>query len=38
VVIAGVAQKKTQKTPKAVLDACKRCLAQYDRDWEEPES
>lgn len=35
VVIAAVAKKKTQKTPKATLDACKRRLAQYDQDSEE---
>ncbi len=35
VVIAGVTKKKTQKTPKAVLEACKRRLAQFDRDTEE---
>ena len=32
VVIAAVAKKKTHKTPKAILDACKRRLAQYDQD------
>ncbi len=35
VVIAGVAQKKTQKTPKAILDACKRRLALYDQHMED---
>ncbi len=35
VLIAAVAKKKTQKTPKAILDACKRRLAQYDQDFEE---
>ena len=35
VLVAAVAKKKTQKTPKAILDACKRRLAQYDQDFEE---
>jgi len=35
VVIAAVAKKKTQKTPKAILEACKRRLAQYDQDCKE---
>lgn len=32
IVIAAVGKKKTQKTPKATLDTCKRRLAQYDQD------
>lgn len=35
VVIAAVAKKKSQKTPKGILDLCKRRLAQYDQDQEE---
>lgn len=35
VVIAGVAKKKTQRTPKSVMETCKRRLAGYDRDVEE---
>lgn len=35
VVIAGVEKKKTPKTPKAVLETCRRRLAQYDRDLED---
>lgn len=35
VVIAGVAKKKTQRTPKAILEACRRRLARYDEDMEE---
>lgn len=35
VVIAEVAKKKTQKTPKSTLDLCKRRLAQHDQDQEE---
>ena len=35
VVIAGVAQKKTPKTPKAILDACKQRLARYDQHMED---
>jgi len=31
VIIAEVFSKKTQATPKAVLDVCKRRLAAYDR-------
>lgn len=31
IVILEVLKKKTQKTPKAVLDACRRRLAEYDR-------
>lgn len=34
VVIAGVAQKKTQKTPTSVLEACRRRLSRYDQDLE----
>lgn len=32
VVIADVFEKKTQKTPKRVIDACKRRLSDYDAD------
>ena len=32
VVIADVFEKKTQKTPKRVMDACKRRLSDYDAD------
>ena len=32
VVIVGVFEKKTQKTPKRVIDACKRRLRDYDAD------
>jgi phage-related protein len=32
VVIADVFQKKTEKTPKQVIDACKRRLRDYDAD------
>ena len=32
VVIADVFEKKTQKTPKQVIDACKRRLRDYDAD------
>jgi phage-related protein len=32
VVIADVFEKKTQKTPKRVIDACKRRLRDYDAD------
>ena len=35
VVIAAVAEKKTRKTPKSLLDLCRRRLAQYDQDQEE---
>lgn len=35
VVIAGVAKKKTQRTPKAILEACRRRLARYDENMEE---
>lgn len=35
VVIAAVAKEKTQKTPKSVLDQCRRRLAQYDEDQKE---
>jgi len=35
VVITAVAKKKTQKTPKSILDQCKRRLAQYDEDQED---
>lgn len=35
VVIAAVVKKKTQRTPKAVLDVCKRRLMQYDQDQQE---
>lgn len=31
VVILGVYEKKTQKTPKAVLDACRARAATYER-------
>ena len=31
VVIAEVFAKKTEKTPKAVLDTCRRRLKEYDR-------
>jgi phage-related protein len=30
IAIAGVFEKKTQKTPKSVIDACKRRLRDYD--------
>jgi len=32
VVIADVFEKKTQETPKRVIDACKRRLRDYDAD------
>lgn len=32
VVIADVFEKKTQKTPRLVIDACKRRLRDYDAD------
>ncbi len=32
IVIADVFEKKTQKTPKRVIDACKRRLRDYDAD------
>ena len=32
VVIADVFEKKTQKTPKQVIDACKRRFRDYDAD------
>jgi phage-related protein len=32
VVITDVFEKKTQKTPKRVIDACKRRLRDYDAD------
>lgn len=32
IVIAEVFEKKTQKTPKRVIDACKRRLTHYDAD------
>lgn len=32
IVIADVFSKKTQKTPKKVIDACRRRLAQYDQE------
>jgi phage-related protein len=32
VVIADVFEKKTQQTPKRVIDACKRRLRDYDAD------
>ena len=32
VVIADVFEKKTQKTPNRVIDACKRRLRDYDAD------
>ena len=32
VVIADVFEKKTQKTPKRVIDSCKRRLVDYDAD------
>lgn len=35
IVIAEVVKKKTQSTPKTVVEACKRRLAQYDRVSEE---
>lgn len=38
VVIAAVAKKKTQKTPKALLEVCQRRLAQYDQDQEDSSS
>lgn len=38
IVIAEVAKKKSQKTPKSVLEACKRRLAQLDRDLEDSKS
>jgi phage-related protein len=38
IVIIGVEQKKTQKTPKPVLDACKRRLARFDEDLKESSS
>jgi len=37
VVIAGLAKKKTQKTPKSLLESCRRRLAQFDRDVKESE-
>jgi len=37
-VIAAVVKKKTQRTPKAVLDVCERRLAQYDQDCEDSTS
>jgi phage-related protein len=36
-VIAGVAKKKTQKTPKSLLDQCRGRLNQFDRDVKESE-
>ena len=38
VVVAEVARKKTQRTPQSILEACKRRLAQFDRDLEESKS
>jgi len=38
VVIAAVAKKKTQNTPKSILDQCRRRLAQYDQDQKESTS
>lgn len=35
VVIAAVEQKKSQKTPKAVIEACRRRLAKFDQDVKE---
>ena len=32
VVIADIFEKKTQKTPKRVIDTCKRRLRDYDAD------
>jgi len=32
IVIADVFEKKTQRTPKQVIDACKRRLRDYDAD------
>jgi phage-related protein len=32
VVVAHFFQKKTQKTPKAVIDLCAKRLGDYDRD------
>lgn len=31
IVIADVIEKKTQRTPKVVIDKCKRRLSEYDR-------
>lgn len=31
IVIAGVFSKKTQRTPKDIIEVCKRCLKEYDR-------
>lgn len=36
IVIAAVARKQTQQTPKALLDLCRRRLAKYDLDSEGP--
>jgi hypothetical protein len=36
--IAEVARKEKQRTPKRILEACKRRLAQFDRDLEESKS
>lgn len=38
IVIAGVAKKKSQRTPKAVIETCKRRLALYDQDSKETTS
>lgn len=35
IVIAEVVAKKTQRTPKAVIETCRRRLARYDRDQED---
>ncbi len=34
IVIAEVVAKKTQRTPKAVIETCRKRLARYDRDQE----
>lgn len=36
VLILDVLKKKTEATPKAVIDACRRRLADYDRSRELP--
>lgn len=36
VVIAAVEKKKTQRTPKRLLDLCRRRLMQYDQDEGDP--
>lgn len=35
IVIAEVAKKKTQKTPRATVETCKQRLTRYDRDQED---